>query len=47
MADEEISPAQKLAIATNFIINSPPAQVGNVLEGARRDARDTHAPEMP
>ena len=35
MADEELTPAQKLALATNFVINSPPAQVANVMEGAR------------
>ena len=35
MADEELSPAQKLAIGSNFVLNSPPAQVDVVMEGAR------------
>jgi len=34
MAEEELSPAQKLALASNFVVNSPPAQVTNVLDGA-------------
>ena len=36
MADEELSPAQKLAIAANFVLNSPPAQTSNVMDGASR-----------
>ena len=35
MADEELTPAQKLAIGTNFVLNSPPAQVEVVMNGAR------------
>ena len=34
MADEELSPAQKLAIGSNFVLNSPPAQVNVVMDGA-------------
>jgi hypothetical protein len=33
MADEELTPAQKLAIGTNFVLNSPPAQVNVVMSG--------------
>ena len=33
MAEEELSPAQKLALASNFVINSPPAQTSNVMDG--------------
>ena len=33
MAEEELSPAQQLAIAANFVSNSPPAQASNVLDG--------------
>ena len=36
MADEELSSAQKLAIGANFVLNSPPAQVNVVMEGALR-----------
>ena len=36
MADEELTPQQKLAIGTNFVLNSPPGQVQNVIDGARR-----------
>jgi capping protein alpha len=35
MADEELSPAQKLAIAANFVLNSPPAQISNVMDDVR------------
>lgn len=35
MADEELSPAQKLALGSNFILNSPPAQVHVVVDGER------------
>ena len=35
MADEELSPAQKLAIAANFVLNSPPAQTSNVMDDVR------------
>jgi len=33
--DDELSPAQKLTIAENFIINSPPAQQSKVVEDVR------------
>ena len=36
MADEELRSAQKLAIGANFVLNSPPAQVNVVMEGALR-----------
>ena len=32
--DDELSPAQKLTIAENLIINSPPAQQSKFVEGA-------------
>jgi len=35
MAEEELSPAQKLALASNFVINSPPAQTSNVMDDVR------------
>lgn len=35
MADEELAPAQKLAIAANFVLNSPPAQTSNVMDDVR------------
>jgi len=35
MADEELSPAQKLAIAATFVLNSPPAQTANVMDDVR------------
>jgi len=35
MADEELSPAQKLAIAANFVLCSPPAQTTNVMDDVR------------
>jgi len=35
MADEELSPAQKMAIAANFVLNSPPAQISNVMDDVR------------
>ena len=34
MAEEGLSPSQKLALATNFVLNSPPAQTINVLDGS-------------
>ena len=36
--DEELTPAQKLALAQNFVTNSPPAQQLKVVEGARAAA---------
>ena len=33
MAEEELSPAQKLALGSNFVLNSPPAQSANVVDG--------------
>ena len=35
MADEELSPAQKLAIGANFVLASPPAQIANVVDDVR------------
>ena len=39
MADEELTPQQKLAISSSFVLNSPPAQTSNVLEGVRAGPR--------
>ena len=35
MADEDLSPAQKLAIAANFVLNTPPGQTANVMDDVR------------
>lgn len=35
MAEEELSPQQKLALAQNFVVNSPPAQTSHVLEDVK------------
>jgi capping protein alpha len=32
MAEEELTPTQKLQLAKNFVVNSPPAQTSHVLE---------------
>ena len=42
MAEEALSPAQQLALASNFVLNSPPAQVGQIIDGVHRRARRPH-----
>ena len=39
MGDEELNPQQKLAIAANFVLNSPPCQTTNVMDGAQPPCR--------
>ena len=38
MAEEDLTPQQKLTLAANFISNSPPGQVSKVVEGEQPSA---------